>query len=362
MEGPNEIWDGLEDKMLDLLRHAEKQAERNTLSERVHVAVDPLLLSLRDAVRQGGDYLSSHIRAYEHRILEIQAQIKERNRSFAHVARASSFLEQQVANLKLEQDIWKLLDHLHKCELRHQQPPPPTPSFFSEKEVVQWSNLSDKSLDWDCSVVAWAESLHTPFVNVKGAPSQRMSVEKLRVQTELQRRVESLDPDAQIRGQLEGEQEEEQLLTDLWSLLRGGLLSRAVELCRDYNQHWRAASLGGGEYWYDAGKENQPTGVEGNRRRLLWRTACRELSKAAPSRHERAIYGVLAGDLNLVLQGDTLCQSWDDVPREREREREIKRKRERAKEKKRERDGEKERKAKRKRKREKEKTDKKRDA
>lgn len=276
------------------------------------MAVDPLLLSLRDAVRQGGDFLSSHIRAYEHRILEIQAQIKERNRNFAHVARASSYLEQQVVNLKLEQDTWKLLDYLHKCELRHQSPPT-APSYFSEKELAQWFNLNDKSLDWDSSVVAWSESLHTPFVNVKGAPSQRMSVEKLRVQTELQRRVESLDPDAQLRGHLEVEQEEEQLLADLWSLLRGGLLSRAVELCRDYNQHWRAASLGGGEYWYDACKENQPTAVEGNRRRLLWRTSCRELAKASPSLHERGIYAVLSGDLDLVLHGETLCQSWDDV-------------------------------------------------
>lgn len=65
-----------------------------------------------------------------------------------------------------------------------------------------------------------------------------------------------LDLDATFRTKTRlnsnDQDEEERLLREVWCLLRSGRLQDAVDLCREFEQHWRAATLNGGHFWHDS--------------------------------------------------------------------------------------------------------------
>ena len=93
--------------------------------------------------------------------------------------------------------------------------------------------------------------------------------------------------------------------------------ARAMQLCRRCHQHWRAATLAGGEAWhYDVqGRE-----WRGNPERATWRLACDAIAQRAArhpelggAKHEAALYGALAASessLPLVLAA---CGGWEDT-------------------------------------------------
>jgi len=131
--------------------------------------------------------------------------------------------------------------------------------------------------------------------------------------------ITELDPDAPIRQNRrldrEDESREQQLLRDVWQLIRAGQLEQAKELCRKCNQHWRAASLSGGALIdiRAANSQKDLWTVQGNSARALWRDCCRHLSRAADdaavSSYEKAIYGALSDNLEAVFE---VCASWHD--------------------------------------------------
>ncbi|KAF8415824.1 107-domain-containing protein [Tirmania nivea] len=127
--------------------------------------------------------------------------------------------------------------------------------------------------------------------------------------------VTELDPDASTRqGRSiapEDKSFEDSFMKLIFEYLRKGDLVGAMEKCRDLNQYWRAQTLVGGlEAWDSAvdGPKSGMHGVEGNRRRELWKRMCYKLATEAPA-WEGAVYGILAGDLESVLQ---MCSTWED--------------------------------------------------
>jgi len=118
--------------------------------------------------------------------------------------------------------------------------------------------------------------------------------------------VTELDPDALTRqGRFiapEDKSFEDSFMKSIFEYLRKGDLVGAMTKCRDLNQNWRAQTLVGGlEAWDDAVDGPKPGmhGVEGNRRRELWKRMCYKLATEAPA-WEGAVYGILAGDLESV--------------------------------------------------------------
>jgi nuclear pore complex protein Nup107 len=113
--------------------------------------------------------------------------------------------------------------------------------------------------------------------------------------------VSELDPDAPLRQDKslmpEDGEAERTLLRQVFQYLRVGDLVSAQRVCRDSNNHWRAASLAG--YAVDTGKLN------GNWRRMCFQIARQPLVE----RVERAVYGVVCGDLDSVVP---VCNSWED--------------------------------------------------
>lgn len=114
--------------------------------------------------------------------------------------------------------------------------------------------------------------------------------------------ISELDPDAPLRQakglMTEDEQNEQKLLKQIFAHLRIGDIKGAQQLCRDSNNHWRAASL--------SGKTSSGAEVLNDN----WRKMCFQLARQPQvDRYERAVYGVVCGDLDSVVP---VCQTWED--------------------------------------------------
>ncbi|KAJ5073384.1 nuclear pore complex protein nup107 [Anaeramoeba ignava] len=112
--------------------------------------------------------------------------------------------------------------------------------------------------------------------------------------------------------------EEHDFLERIWLLFRKGKMDEAVELCRTENQHWRAAILSGGDLMNDPNQEKNTENPEqtedsfeitGYLNRSLWKQSCLNLSLKSQSKIERAIYGLLSGNLAQVFP---VCSAWED--------------------------------------------------
>jgi nuclear pore complex protein Nup107 len=111
--------------------------------------------------------------------------------------------------------------------------------------------------------------------------------------------VSELDPDATLRqgkGLVEADEgNERKILKQVFQYLRSGDLKGAQQICRDSNNQWRAASL---------------SGMSPDKLNNGWRKMCFQLARQPQAdRYERAIYGVVCGDLESVLP---VCQTWED--------------------------------------------------
>jgi hypothetical protein len=133
--------------------------------------------------------------------------------------------------------------------------------------------------------------------------------------------VDSLDPDCRSRkpeSRLEDSDElhDENLMADIWNCIRAGELhepKRIQELCEQYGQPWRAASLLGGTVYGGANKVEDPGG---NASRNLWKDMCWKIAESQAGRgdaadYERAVYAALAGNQK-VLEQFSHCRSWED--------------------------------------------------
>lgn len=137
-------------------------------------------------------------------------------------------------------------------------------------------------------------------------------------------------------------------MRSLFEYVRAGELDLAIDMCRQSDQSWRAASLSGGKLWWDpvlapgedgygddmdmdmGGAEEKR--AKGNVNRRMWKLMCRKLAAAVsqdwtereqgaqgadvgfmlqPSLdpYERALYGAISGDTASVLP---VCTSWED--------------------------------------------------
>ncbi|KAK4695199.1 hypothetical protein P7C70_g8599, partial [Phenoliferia sp. Uapishka_3] len=143
--------------------------------------------------------------------------------------------------------------------------------------------------------------------------------------------VSELDPDAVRRSgnvtlDSDDASYERALLRSLFEYVRAGSLDLAIDMCRQSDQSWRAASLSGGKLWWDQelgigvegedgfGEEMEMNDkrAKGNLRRRLWKRMCREVAKAGPDvdPYERALYGSISGDVSSVLP---VCTTWEDT-------------------------------------------------
>ena len=278
-------------------------------------------------------YLDSHISSYQRRIEDLLAYLQEyrfgRGGSSAATAAIASLqrgpqeLTREVSSLESEWATWRLLRELRQAdETASADPVPPQISErYSQQLVVdRLVRTPLHPLVRALHILNWMEELQVFLLRIEaeGEVAWRRSLRKLQKGTSSDPQRDWIDPDVELRLKHGGvlhpqshvldaqdSEAEQRMLEYVWALLRAGRLPQAIELCRSYNQPWRAASLSGGERIHDAG-ETQPDGSVfrvGNPHRLLWRHTCRALSSAAGvSAVEASIYGLLGGDLASALK------------------------------------------------------------
>eukprot|EP00250_Pteridium_aquilinum_P018743 c24191_g1_i1 orf=1363-4599(-) len=194
--------------------------------------------------------------------------------------------------------------------------------------VVKWlEGLASKAIDLDKKQKGWYAGSYLQKLGV-WHQTQR-SIRKMVGNAVF---VQHLDPDApsreQARLQEEDQKLEEELLEDIWKLLRAGRLEEARQLCRSAGQPWRAASLGGcgdlgpspsPEMLRRQGKDMALQAVElesgTSHQRRLWKWACYSASEkiaenADESRYEAAIYAAQCGNIRRMLP---VCRDWESA-------------------------------------------------
>jgi nuclear pore complex protein Nup107 len=123
--------------------------------------------------------------------------------------------------------------------------------------------------------------------------------------------VTQLDPDAPTRQNRKLEVQDQYFERAIWlgcyEMLRRGKSAEEIrEWCGDRTEIWRAVSMCGllddtdGDY--DSNMDNTSS--------ILWRRMCFALARRGGSdEYERAVYGILSGDLSTV---EPVCRTWND--------------------------------------------------
>ncbi|KAH0555679.1 hypothetical protein GP486_006376 [Trichoglossum hirsutum] len=149
-----------------------------------------------------------------------------------------------------------------------------------------------------------------------------------------QQLVTQLDPDATTRQSRSLESQDEYFESAIWlacweMLRRGKSWDQVREWCRERVEGWRSVSMRGDQPAWDSFIDRvdgtlersmgSPDGSEGtsgakisgNRSRALWRRMCFALARRGGiDDYERAVYGILSGDLPSVQK---VCRTWDDL-------------------------------------------------
>ena len=124
--------------------------------------------------------------------------------------------------------------------------------------------------------------------------------------------ITQLDPDAATRQDRSLEAQDEYFERAIWlgcyeMLRRGKNASEIKEWCMDRTETWRAVSMSAlpDEKLQDGNEETANPASD-----VLWRRMCFALArKGGGDEYERAVYGILSGDISSV---EPICRSWDD--------------------------------------------------
>eukprot|EP00127_Corallochytrium_limacisporum_P002888 Clim_evm67s142 gene=Clim_evmTU67s142 len=227
--------------------------------------------------------------------------------------------------------------------------------IFNEGEIIALLREFDDRLAINDAICDWLEEIQSsaltgdPNRNVYATQTTYVGWESTIEAVTTARRsglevptlslIADLDPDAPIREEEEltaqDDMEEKRLSLELYSLLRQGRLSDAISLCTVVRQFWKAAILKGGECYYDrhllalGDDVIDESGLEeamgrnlekkrivegsfhGNMHRSIWKKQIWSASNQNKiDRYEKALYGVLSGNLEAVLP---VCDGWDDA-------------------------------------------------
>ena len=191
----------------------------------------------------------------------------------------------------MECRLWDLIGRLYEHRWNHRDDPVDTDSTLPETQIIlSWLTDNAPRITEPEHIQANRWFITRENLKMRKVTGRQITLDPI---------VSELDPDATLRQgkglMAEDEENERKLLKQVFAYLRIGDIRGAQQICRDCNNHWRAASLMG------AGKAvlNQN-----------WRKMCFQLARQPQvDRYERAVYGVVCGDLDSVVP---VCQTWED--------------------------------------------------
>ncbi|KAF2493831.1 hypothetical protein BU16DRAFT_511928 [Lophium mytilinum] len=170
----------------------------------------------------------------------------------------------------------------------------------SGKDISNWTNgwLDTKSkIKAEKRRRLIGHPLHPDEVSIKSADGTQIL-------------VTHLDPDAPSRQGRALVKSDDYYERAMWMtcyemLRRGKPWEEICEWCQDHNESWRGVSMG----LTNSSSGDAPTCLTGPYLGSLWRRTCYALAQGSDIRYERAVYGLLSGDLKSV---EEVCRTWDD--------------------------------------------------
>lgn len=259
--------------------------------------------------------------------------------------RADDFLSEETY-WNIEHQTWDLFGRMMAARLQSSEMESEDPTPYTSDLRVREQLVVENNLFATCHVILeWLRKYAQPptqeqseelpdgwrFTKLAVKSNKRkaknsISYLKNSISSKAERPVWELDPDAPTRQEASLEDEdadgELRLLQVLWAWLRKGEIQNAQQACEDAGQPWRAASLGGAEEAWDPKIDGLPavdgdesmvdvdliSKARGNRRRELWKRMCYALSQREDiNEYERAIYGLLSGDVDSVRLSMARC-------------------------------------------------------
>lgn len=140
---------------------------------------------------------------------------------------------------------------------------------------------------------------------------QTPSIAESHVNADGEALVTNLDPDAVTRQDRKLEPQDEYFERAIWlgcfeHLRRGNSLEAISDWCQERTEMWRAISMSAVLF----SDENQNKIDAAPESLALWRRMCYALARNRGSdQHERAVYGILSGDISSV---EAVAKNWDD--------------------------------------------------
>ena len=203
--------------------------------------------------------------------------------------------------------------------------------FVSEKKVIDYLLANDHNVRKYNAVILWLEEIAScRFDNnplQTKCLSRNICFENTLIELKDSRRkpvnpnlVSEIDPDSSLRQNKkisELDQKDELMLSQcVWHHIRAGRIQEAQDLLQKVGQPMKASIFEGGKYYHDPNLENEPKDlgipeiIEGNIQRDIWKFIVWKMSEDTRFNvYERAIFGVLAGNLQRILP---VCKNWSD--------------------------------------------------
>lgn len=197
---------------------------------------------------------------------------------------------------------------------------------LERKTVLQWlkDSADDSGEDIDVLVQDLQQSADRGDIIAHGWLHTRAALKQQKLLPVAQRAhqnasgteslITELDPDAMTRQKRKLENQDEYFERSIWlgcyeMLRRGKSPAELRDWCTDRTEVWRAISMSGfpDEDWKEDEDDLDRGTFESS---SLWRRMCFALArKGGGDDYERAVYGILSGDISSV---EPVCRTWDD--------------------------------------------------
>lgn len=236
----------------------------------------------------------------------------------------------------MENSTWALVDDLYSYRVAPSKPSIPifttTSNTIAEESFYRQNSAARETL----IVISWLQkhgipsalrNINTPKPEIRGIKWQytRAHTKKASVAfggfsgiTQQISEIRSLDTDAPLRENaniaFEDASYEHDLFRYIFSLLQRGDFAAASSVCESTANFSLLAAINGLVEYRDPLMDGVVLGPEeniprGTKRKALWRRMCLQLCKSSKlDKYERAIYGLLCGDLDSVLM---VSEGWE---------------------------------------------------
>lgn len=202
-----------------------------------------------------------------------------------------------------------------------------------EDDAIRLLETQNENYKLQTAVKRWLENMASEriiAISDKRDSSTSRTLKVMKTQLYPGEDAVRMDPDAVLRDGddhiLEDDMEDEaELMKSVWSYVRSGRVSDAVNLCVRVGQSWRAASLSGGAPLGVSEGSGRDSTLErwGNPLRALWKSTCWSFSEQGASdnlskpssvhsrQYESLVYAALSGNVGAIVRSP-ICESWED--------------------------------------------------